>query len=63
MSKIFTPANIGNLELSNRLVRSATAERMVVWIWQRLAPDLPGLDRIVVQETCNAGCSYGGPGG
>ena len=28
MSILFTPAKIGNLEIPNRIVRSATAERM-----------------------------------
>ncbi|NMC14132.1 MAG: NADH:flavin oxidoreductase, partial [Chloroflexi bacterium] len=28
MEKLFTPAHIGSLQLPNRLVRSATAERM-----------------------------------
>jgi 6-pyruvoyltetrahydropterin/6-carboxytetrahydropterin synthase len=40
-----------------------TSENLARWVWDRLAPDLPGLSKVVVQETCNAGCSYGGPGG
>lgn len=27
-----------------------TSERIAVWIWDRVAPTLPGLSRIVVQE-------------
>jgi 6-pyruvoyltetrahydropterin/6-carboxytetrahydropterin synthase len=38
-----------------------TSEHLAAWIWQRLAPSLPGLSRLVVKETCAAGCSYGGP--
>jgi len=38
-----------------------TSERLAQWIWQALKPALPLLHRIVVHETCTAGCSYGGP--
>ena len=38
-----------------------TSENLARWIWDRLNPDLPGLSKVVVQETCNAGCSYRGP--
>jgi 6-pyruvoyltetrahydropterin/6-carboxytetrahydropterin synthase len=37
-----------------------TSERLAQWIWQRLKPGLPLLDRIVVRETCTAGCTYRG---
>jgi 6-pyruvoyltetrahydropterin/6-carboxytetrahydropterin synthase len=33
-----------------------TCERLAHWIWQRLAPDLPGLSEITVWETADAGC-------
>ena len=39
-----------------------TSERLAVWIWERLKPTLPGLDEVVVHETCTAGCRYRGPG-
>jgi 6-pyruvoyltetrahydropterin/6-carboxytetrahydropterin synthase len=42
-------------------LENPTSENLAIWVWQRLEPELPGLDRIVVQETCNAGCSYRGP--
>ena len=32
-----------------------TSERLADWIWQRLAPRLPGLSRVVVHETCTSG--------
>ena len=35
-----------------------TSENLARWIWQRLKPGLPELSKIVVQETCNAGCVY-----
>ena len=37
-----------------------TSENLARWIWARLQPSLPTLSRIVVQETCTAGCSYTG---
>ena len=37
-----------------------TSENLARWIWQRLQPALPELARIVVQETCTAGCVYTG---
>jgi 6-pyruvoyltetrahydropterin/6-carboxytetrahydropterin synthase len=40
-----------------------TSERLAMWIWERLAPTLPGLSRVVVRETCTAGVEYSGGGG
>ena len=37
-----------------------TSEHLARWIWQRLHPALPGLCRIIVRETCTAGCIYQG---
>ena len=42
-------------------LENPTSENLARWIWQRLAADLPQLSRVVVQETCNAGCVYTGP--
>jgi 6-pyruvoyltetrahydropterin/6-carboxytetrahydropterin synthase len=39
-----------------------TSEKLAAWIWERLAPRVPGLTRITVQETCEARCHYHGPG-
>jgi 6-pyruvoyltetrahydropterin/6-carboxytetrahydropterin synthase len=41
-------------------LQNPTSENLARWIWQRLSPGLPGLSRVVVQETCNAGCIYTG---
>jgi 6-pyruvoyltetrahydropterin/6-carboxytetrahydropterin synthase len=38
----------------NDLIENPTAERIVVWIWQRLAPTLPGLSELVLWETSTA---------
>jgi 6-pyruvoyltetrahydropterin/6-carboxytetrahydropterin synthase len=37
-----------------------TSERLAQWLWQKLKPALPGLCRIVVQETYQSGCIYAG---
>lgn len=42
-------------------LENPTSERLAMWIWERLQPQLPGLSRIVVHETCNSGCEYRGP--
>jgi 6-pyruvoyltetrahydropterin/6-carboxytetrahydropterin synthase len=34
--------------------------RLARWIWERVAPSLPGLCRIEVMETCTSGCRYEG---
>lgn len=41
-------------------LENPTSENLARWIWARLAPGLPGLDRVAVQETCTAGCVYRG---
>jgi 6-pyruvoyltetrahydropterin/6-carboxytetrahydropterin synthase len=38
-----------------------TAENLARWIWGQLIPRLPQLTRVVVAETCSAGCAYRGP--
>jgi len=42
-------------------LENPTSEHIAAWIWERLAPTLPGLARLVVKETCTSGCSYSGP--
>jgi 6-pyruvoyltetrahydropterin/6-carboxytetrahydropterin synthase len=37
-----------------------TSERLAQWLWQKLKPALPGLSKIVVQETRQSGCVYCG---
>lgn len=39
-------------------LENPTSENLARWVWARLQVDLPGLSKIVVQETCNAGCTY-----
>ena len=41
-------------------LENPTSENLARWIWERLAPALPSLSRVVVQETCTAGCIYRG---
>jgi 6-pyruvoyltetrahydropterin/6-carboxytetrahydropterin synthase len=42
-------------------LENPTSENLAIWIWNELLSDLPMLSKIVVQETCNCGCSYEGP--
>jgi 6-pyruvoyltetrahydropterin/6-carboxytetrahydropterin synthase len=42
-------------------LENPTSENLARWIWQRLQPDLPGLSKVVIRETCTAGCAYTGP--
>ncbi len=44
-------------------LENPTSENLARWIWQRLQPDLPGLSKIVIQETCTSGCVYKGEEG
>lgn len=41
-------------------LENPTSENLARWIWKRLEGNLPLLSKIVVQETCNAGCTYSG---
>lgn len=41
-------------------LENPTSENLAKWIWQKLQDDLPGLSKVIVQETCNAGCAYRG---
>jgi 6-pyruvoyltetrahydropterin/6-carboxytetrahydropterin synthase len=38
----------------NEFIDNPTAERIVMWLWERLAPALNGLDELVLWETPNA---------
>ena len=42
-------------------LENPTSENLARWIWQRVAPSLPGLSKVVVRETCTSGCVYEGP--
>jgi 6-pyruvoyl-tetrahydropterin synthase len=39
-------------------LENSTSEILAQWIWERLRPALPGLSRVIVRETCTAGCFY-----
>lgn len=41
-------------------LENPTSENLARWIWDRLEPQLPGLTRITVQETCESRCEYEG---
>lgn len=43
-------------------LENPTSEVLAVWIWDMLAPGLPGLSAVSVRETCTAGCTYRGKG-
>jgi len=38
----------------NDTIENPTSENIVVWIWRRLAPELPGLVELTLWETANA---------
>lgn len=44
-------------------LENPTAERVAVWIWEHLAPKLPQLHRVTIEETCTSRCHYFGPSG
>lgn len=37
-----------------------TSEVIARWIWRELKPRLPGLTKVILFETCTAGCVYAG---
>ena len=41
-------------------LENPTSEIVAKWIWDRLKPSLPLLSKVVVGETCTAGCVYEG---
>lgn len=41
-------------------LESATSERLCRWMWERLEPEVDGLDTVIVQETATARCVYHG---
>jgi len=42
-------------------LENPSSEMIAVWLWQRLAPQLPMLSEIIVHETCTSRCHYRGP--
>lgn len=41
-------------------LENPTSETLARWIWHRLRPSLPSLNRLDVAETCTSGCTYDG---
>ncbi|MDH3656381.1 MAG: 6-carboxytetrahydropterin synthase QueD [Myxococcales bacterium] len=41
-------------------LENPTSEIIAIWIWDHLKPSLPLLCKVVVGETCTAGCVYEG---
>lgn len=41
-------------------LENPTSENLARYIWRDMAPRLIGLTRVVIHETCTAGCSYSG---
>lgn len=41
-------------------LENPTSEVLAKWIWDRIKSDLPGLSKVVVEETCTSGCVYTG---
>ncbi len=42
-------------------LENPTSELLAIWIWKQLAPSLPMLHRITIEETCTSRCHYYGP--
>lgn len=41
-------------------LENPTSENLARFLWDRIRPDLPQLERVVVHETCDARCEYEG---
>ena len=41
-------------------LENPSSENVCQWIWERLAPSLPGLSQIDIKETDSTGCTYKG---
>jgi 6-pyruvoyltetrahydropterin/6-carboxytetrahydropterin synthase len=41
-------------------LENPTSEVLSKWIWDKLKPQLPGLARVTLYETCDARCEYEG---
>jgi 6-pyruvoyltetrahydropterin/6-carboxytetrahydropterin synthase len=44
-------------------LENPTSEMLAVWLWDRLAPHVPLLYRVTVEETCSSRCHYFGAEG
>ena len=41
-------------------LENPTSENLARWVWDRIKPTLPELERVIVHETCDARCEYEG---
>jgi 6-pyruvoyltetrahydropterin/6-carboxytetrahydropterin synthase len=41
-------------------LENPTSELLAVWIWKRLAGQVPNLHRVTIEETCTSRCHYFG---
>lgn len=41
-------------------LENPTSENLARWVWEHVKPAVPELCRVVIRETCTAGCSYEG---
>lgn len=41
-------------------LENPTSEMVAVWLWRQLAPALPILHRVTIEETCTSRCNYYG---
>jgi 6-pyruvoyltetrahydropterin/6-carboxytetrahydropterin synthase len=41
-------------------LENPTSELLAIWLWKRLAPQLPYLHRVTIEETCSSRCHYYG---
>lgn len=42
-------------------LENPTSERIAIWLWAKIKPELPLLDKIILYETCTSSCVYRGP--
>jgi 6-pyruvoyltetrahydropterin/6-carboxytetrahydropterin synthase len=43
-------------------LENPTAEIVAMWIWKHVEPNVPGLHRVTIEETCTSRCHYYGSG-
>jgi len=62
LKRIVLRAAVDRLDHSyvNDVIENPTAERIAVWIWDRLRPALPGLVEIELHETRDCSVTYRG---
>jgi 6-pyruvoyltetrahydropterin/6-carboxytetrahydropterin synthase len=41
-------------------LENPTSELLAIWLWRRLASQLPNLFRVTIEETCTSRCHYYG---